>query len=279
MSRQNSAMSYAALLWLVFVMPVSAGSITDFENWTKVEDPPHAGMTGTRSSTQVTLTAIGPVPAGTDIGYQSVNGNAVAGSSSGNYFSAGQDFHIAVDFAVNAAGSSGFAAIGFGIGEDIDGMNSAGPLLGISNGNALGFFGGARTNDVTDLGLLSIFGNLSGRFFVSYDSPSGNIIYGVGATGSLTPSLSGTFSGLQNNWNNQDLLVSLFLRSDELIYPPLSINIPSLISGEVSAVFSNFTVLDGAAVSVVPLPAAVWLFAAALGGLLSFRGRRRIVVA
>lgn len=267
MSKQCAAMSYAVvLLWSLCVTPVSAGSIDNLNSWTQVQDPPHTGMTGSVDSPiQVSLTAIGAVPAGTDIGYQSVNGSSPAGSSSGNYFSLSQDFHIAVDFNVSALDSVGFAAIGFGIGEDADGMNSAGPLLAFSNGAAVGFFGAARINDITQpLALLPIPSSASGRFFVRYDSLLGDIIYGVNSTpGSAAPSHAGILSGLQNSWNGDDLLVSLFLRSD----------ISPLTSGTVNAEFSNFEVLAGTPVSLVPLPAAGWLFGAALGGLLTFRSR------
>ena len=153
MSRQKTVICcFAAICWMAYAAPVLAGSITDFFNWTQVQDPPHAGMTGgVDTALQVTLTATGAVPAATDIGYQSVNGVDVAGSTAGNYFSPAQDFQIAVDFNVSTLSSVGFAAIGFGIGEDGAGMNSAGPLLAIANGTAFGFLGGARTNDVSQV--------------------------------------------------------------------------------------------------------------------------------
>lgn len=216
MSKQKAAMSYSvALFWLGFAAPASAGLITDFQTWKQVEDPPHVNMTGgVVSSTEVSLTAIGPVPAGTDIGYQSINGNTVAGSSSGNYFLASQDFHIAVDFAVDAGNSTGFAAIGFGIGEDGDGNNSAGPLLAFFDGTPLGFFGGARTNNVDITPLPVPFGpsaTTSGRFFLDYQSLSGNITIGVNTIpGSNLPTDTITFGALQTNWNNDSLLVSFF---------------------------------------------------------------------
>ncbi|MCG6936776.1 MAG: VPLPA-CTERM sorting domain-containing protein [Gammaproteobacteria bacterium] len=252
-------------------MPVSASSIDDFNSWTQVQDPPHTGMTGSIDNlTQATLTAIGPVPAGTDIGYQSVNGNNVASSSYGSYFSASQDFHIAVDFALTSLSPTGFAAIGFGVGEDSAGTNSAGALLAILNGGAPVFSGGARINDISQTQVLPVPGlTTSGRFFVHYDSLSGDISYGVNATpGSAAPSYSGTFSGLQHSWNGDHLLASFFLRSDDPAF------FSALTSGTVSAVFSNFEVLEGTPVSIVPLPAAVWLFGFGLAGLIGIARRK-----
>lgn len=278
MCKKITAMnSTVALLWLSIAASNVAASIDNLNSWTQVQDPPHSGMSGVvNSATQVTLTASGAVPAGTDIGYQSIDGVSVASSSSGNYFSPSQSFHIAVDFNLTGLNSIGFAAIGFGVGEDGAGMNSSGPLMAILNGAPSGFSGAARINDVTQSPILISGPGLptntaSGRFFVRYDSLTGDIITGVSTTpGSDAPTHAGTFSGLQNSWNDKDLLASFFLRSDSLL------SIPPLTSGTVSAVFSNFEVLAGTPVSVVPLPAAVWLFGAALGGLLSFRARSQI---
>jgi hypothetical protein len=248
-------------------------SIDDFNSWTQVQDPFHVGMTGNvDSAAEVALTAVGAVPASVDIGYQSIDGNDVASSASGNYFSVNQDFHVAVDFDMTAVNSVGLAVIGMGIGEDGDGTNSAGPALAIINGNPSAFSGGARINDVTQG--TAIFGptaTSSGRFFVRYDSATGDIIYGVNTTkGSASPSDTGTFSALQKSWNDADLLVSFFLRSDTFsIVPPLS-------AGTVNAVFSNFEVLEGAPVALVPEPASAAL--AVLATLMvGPSGRRRKV--
>ncbi len=239
--------------------------IDDFNSWTQVQDPAHAGMTSNVDSTsQVTLSASGAVPAATDIGYQSVDGNTVATSSQGNFFSASQDFHVAVDFDFTAANSVGLAGIGFGIGEDGAGMNSAGPGLGILNGGPTVFAGAARISDVTQAPiLLGLTATTSGRFFVRYESGTGDVIFGVNATpGSVIPSHTGTFSGLQNSWNGDDLLISFFLRSDSTSTPFF---IPPLSAGTVDAVFSNFEVLQGTPLAVPePASAAIALFAALL---------------
>ena len=253
--------SWIAILALLIVnggRPSAAGAtlgIDDFNSWTQVQDPPHAGLTGNvDNANQATLLATGAVPATVDIGYQSVAGSDVASSSQGNYFSINQDFQVAVDFDVTAVNSAGLAAIGFGIGEDRDGMNSAGVALAINSGNPLAFSGGARINDVTQP--LKLFGPTatnSGRFFVRYDSATGDIVYGVNtAKGSASPTDTGTFSGLQNDWNDANLLVSFFLRSDSFIFPPLS-------AGTVEAVFSNFEVLQGTPIAIVPEPTTATL--------------------
>ncbi len=225
-------------------------NIEDFNTWTLVEDPPHPGLQANIDTpTQILLSANGAIPAATDIGYQSVDGIDVANSTTGFYFSASENFEVAVDFAVSTEASLGLAGIGFGIGEDGNGANSAGMGLAIANGSPLAFSGAARINDVTQSPLL--FGTtatLNGRFFVSYDGASGDVTVGVNSTlGAASPSETMVFSGIQNNWSGDPLLVSLFLRSDSVIFPPLS-------SGTVDALFLNMTVLDGMATAVVPEP-------------------------
>lgn len=257
----------AGMLWSAIIAPAAGASIGNLNGWTQVQDPADPGMTGSVNGAGdvATLTATGTVPGGTDIGYQSVNGNAVAGSSSGYYFSSSEDFYIAVDFSVVATGSIGFGAIGFGIGEDGDGMNSAGPALAIFSGIPIGFAAAARIADVDQPPLLfSLAGALNGRFFLQYDSATGDIISGVSATqGSASPDETQTFSQLQTSWNDADLLASFFLRSE------------SLQGGTISATFSNFTVIEGTPLAVVPLPAAAWLFGSALFGLVAVSRSRK----
>lgn len=250
----------------------AAASITNLNTWTAVEDPPHPGLSSSLdSSTQATLSADGAIPAGTDIGYQSVDGGTVASSTAGYYFSVLEDFSVAVDFDVTAANSVGLGAIGFGIGEDGAGANSAGAALALLNGSPFVFSGGARINDVTQApGVLSLTGSLSGRFFVEFDASTGDITYGVSTTpGAATPDAVGTFAGasVHSNWNGDDLLLSFFLRSDTA--PPL-LNTP-LTAGTVDAVFSNLEVLSGAARAVIPEPSTGLL---AAGLLLLAAGKR-----
>jgi hypothetical protein len=243
-------------------------AIDDFNSWTFSQDPPHDGMTGSvENASQTTLSASGAIPAGTDVAFQSVDENLVADSTSGNYFSSANDFHIAVDFDVTTANSQGLAAIGFGIGEDAAGANSAGPGLAIFNGGPLAFSGGARINDVTQApALFGPAATTSGRLFVRYDIATGDIIFGVNTTpGAAAPSDTGVFLGLQNSWNDKDLLVSFFLRSDAVVFPALS-------AGTVDAVFSNFEVLDGTAIAAVPEPGT---FALLLSAAVLLMGRSR----
>lgn len=269
MSRQNIASNCITtiLFWLLFATTASASVITDFNSWTQVQDPPHTGMTGNIDTPNlITLTASSPVPVqvGTDIAYQSVNGSDVPSSSLGNYFLTSRDFHIAVDFSLSNQLSGGIAAVGFGVGEDSAGANSAGVLLAIQNGSLPAYTGGARIDDSSQTPLfLGLSPATSGRFFVRYDSISGDIILGLNASpGSELPSNTVTFSGLQNDWNDAPLLASFFLRSDLI---PLT--------GTVNTVFSNFVVLEGTPVSVVPLPAAAWLFGSGFIGLIGIAGR------
>lgn len=242
------------LLALAATRPFAA-TVTDFDTWTPVADPPHAGMSGTVDGPgQVTLVASGAVPAGTDVGFQSVNGADVAGSTAGHYFSAATSFEAAVDFGFTAAGSVGLGAIGFGLGEDGAGTDSAGVALSILNGAAFAFGGGARVGDVTQAPVaLGLGASSSGRFFVGYDAPSGDVTFGVSATpGAGAPDATGVFTGIGNLWDGEDLLLSLFLRSDVL----------ALSAGTVTAVFGDLEVLAGAPVTAVPLPPAAGLLAA-----------------
>ena len=251
--------------------------ISDFNNWTKVRDPIHPGMGAQLdNATQARLSATGAIPAGTDVGYQSVSSIDVETSKvtlprKGYYFSASESFLIAIDFDVTTMDSVGLAAIGMGVGEDGDGMNSAGPALAITNGVPTAFSGGARINDVTQPpALFGPAAALSGRLFVEYDSSTGDIFFGVNLVpGSAAPSHTGSFPGLQNQWADKDLLVSFFLRSDEFIIPALS-------AGIVEAVFSNFEVLEGQAIQVIPEPASAGLTIACLAIVCGVGRRRKI---
>jgi len=235
-------------LCAVLAAPSAIASITDFTNWTQVEDPPHDGMTSVvNSSNAVTLTANGLIPSGTDIGYQASDKSTAAASTAGYYFSVSSDFSVAVDFALAFSDSVGAGAIGFGIGEDGNGANGAGIGLGFVNGAPMLVTAAARVNDV-DQPITLLEGapiEDSGRFFIAFNSANGDITYGISATpGSANPSHSGTLPGMARQWKGDDLLVSFFLRSQEI--PILS---SALSTGRVEAVFSNFTVLAGAPIS------------------------------
>ena len=260
-----------ALLISLFASTLSgAAPITDLAGWTLLQDPPHPGMTGSVGvSGEASLLASGAVPSGTDIGYASVNGPDVAASTAGRYFDPAAAFSVAIDFDVSATGSVGAGAIGFGIGEDAAGADSAGVGLVIVNGAPTAFGTAARVADVDQP--IEAFPTLpfsSGRFFVSY-SPAADIVLGVNATpGAAAPSLTRSLSGLQAQWDGEPLLVSFFLRSQSA--PPLA---GALGAGQLGAVFSNFQVLSGTPIAVVPEVSAAGLIAWAIAGACS--GRRR----
>ena len=251
-----------AVLFLVFFGQSAHGAITDFTEWTVVENPPDANFSASNTAAQATLSAgNGVIAAGRDIGYQSVNGATPASSTTGYAFNPAADFTVAIDFALTFANSpTGGLAIGFGIGEDGDGMNSVGAGLATVNGTpALLFGGAARVNDVTQpLQAIFVGGSLTGSLFATYDASSGDVTVGASQTpGTAGPTATATFAGIQNNWSDSLLLASFFLRSDDTLSQPWQ-------SGSGEAVFSNFRVLEGAPV-VVPEPASSALLA--LSGL------------
>ena len=231
--------------WLMCVTANAA--ITDLSTWTLVEDPPNANFSAIQTSTNVTLGAGGPVPAGVDIGFQSVDGSTVSNSTVGHFFDPNSDFSIAIDYAWNFNSAAGFLGLGFGIGEDSAGENSAGVAMLTSNGSPFLTFGGAaRVNDAdqTPITLGITPSTLSGSMFVSYEASSGDIILGASTTpGAAGPTVTGTYSGIQNQWNDEDLLASFFIRSDG---PPGS----QWLGGDANAVFSNFRVLSGSPVAI-----------------------------
>jgi hypothetical protein len=221
--------------------------IVSFLNWELVQDPPNVNMTASATSTHATLVAgNGPIPLSTDIGYQSVNGATPGVSNRGYAFSHFADFAVAIDYDLSFSGSPfGALSLGFGVGEDVDGRNSAGVGMGTLNGTAIGnFSGAARVNDqnqsVLNLGLSS---TLSGSLFVAYDAASGDISLGAAPTmGAAAPTVVGTYSNIQNQWNDGDLLVAFFLRSG-----------PGFAwsgGGQGQAVFSNVRVLQGSPIAV-----------------------------
>lgn len=125
----------AARLW---------GGIADFTTWSLVQDPADPHFTSlVNSSSSITLGASGgPVSAATDIGYQSVSGNSFTSSTAGYAFSPSSNFSVAVDFSLAVSGSGGLG-VGFGLGEDRGGMNSAGVAMLTVNGAPSLYFGGA----------------------------------------------------------------------------------------------------------------------------------------
>ncbi|MBB6431557.1 PEP-CTERM sorting domain-containing protein [Algisphaera agarilytica] len=254
----------------------ASAQITDLTTWSLVEDPSHPLMNGSVTTGAATLTAgNGVIPIATDIGYASVNGQDVATSTSGFYFDPGSDFVAAVDYDLSFASSpmpSGGLAVGFGVGEDIDGTDSAGftALIQKSGTSTFGsLVTAARTDDNPAGGtILSFTPIATGSMFVAYVASTGSITASFSATpGTNTPgsgAAASTFIGLQNNWDNQGLLLSFFLRSQNLSGQP------AWTAGDATAVFSNLRVLSGTPIEV-PEPTTAMLLVAAGAGLLRRR--------
>ncbi|MEL6108080.1 MAG: PEP-CTERM sorting domain-containing protein [Planctomycetota bacterium] len=234
-------------LALTLICSIANAAITDFSTWTLVEDPPNANFSATQTAASATLSAGGPIPAGVDIGFQSVNGTTVASSTGGYFFDPSTDFSIAIDYDWTFNSGAGVLGLGFGIGEDSDGMNSAGVAMATSNGSPFLTFGGAarvNDNDQAPLVLGTATSTLSGSLFVSYEAASGDVLLGAATTtGAASPTVAGTYSGIQNQWNNEALLASFFIRSDG----PAG---AQWLGGDADAVFSNFRVLSGSAVAI-----------------------------
>jgi hypothetical protein len=241
----------------LFAMSSSAqAAITNFNTWTQVTDPPHANFTGSiDTATQISLLATGgPIPSSTDIGYQSVNSNTAATSTVGFAFDPSGSFQVAVDFSLNFQNTpDGGLAIGFGIGEDRGGENSAGAIVFTQDG-ATSFLGAAaRINDVNQAAqLVQLGGPAAGSLFAAYNAVSGDVTLGFGTVGAASPSSTATYTGIQNSWDNELLLASFFLRSDSFLGQAWT-------SGNATATFSNFRVLAGTPIAV-PEPNALALF-------------------
>ena len=263
-------MRHLTTLCLLVLLAAPAAAIEDLNDWTLIEDPEHPGMSATVDSPlQVTLRATGAVPTATDIGYASVDGADVANSTSGYYFDPSSSFEVAVDFDLSSMSLVGGGAIGFGVGEDVAGADSAGITLGFLNGAPALFATGGRVDNI-DQGVnpLAVAAFGTGRFFAEYDSLTGDIVLGVNATpGAAAPSVISTLSAFQDQWDEEPLLVSFFLRS-QAVSP-----FPALTSGEATAVFSNFEVLSGSPIAVVPEPTTLLTTLGALGVLAVRQGR------
>ena len=259
----------SVVLLLLSSLPVS-GDILDFNDWTTVQDPPHAGLSASAdSATQVTLSAASqPIPHATDIGFQSISGVSPATSGAGFAFDSANSFSVGVDFALTLNSAVGGLGLGFGIGEDSNGSNSAGVVLLTSSGVALPFGAAARINDTNQPPqAIPILSSLTGRFIAAYDATSGDVQLGVSTNGDNVPEGTATFSGIQNSWVGGQLFPSLFLRSDDTLGTAWT-------SGTADAVFTNFQVTSGTPVSV-PEPSGMGLVVI-LGMLCLHRcGRRR----
>lgn len=266
------------LVHSLFLLSASA-DITDFSLWHKAEDPPNANFSASATSTLATLLADGgPIPDGTDIGYGTINGTTALDSTAGFVFSPAANFRVAIDFDLSLASAAGGLGLGFGIGEDASGANSAGVGLLTNDGNPFGnFFGAGRIGDVTqtpeDIGLAA---SLAGSLFVEYDSASGDVTVGANPlTGASSPSATATLAGIQNSWNDLDLTVAFFIRSQSIpFFAP-----DGWEGGQATALFSNFRVLEGSyrTINAIPEP-GTWgcLAVLAIGGSMIRRRRAGI---
>ena len=263
-------------------MTLVAQDMSNFTSWTQTQDPAHPLFTAAKTATDATLSAAsGSIPAGTDIGFTSVNRNSVAQSSSGFYFSAGSSFNLAIDYDLTVMASAVPTGlfIGFGIGEDGTGVDSAGITLGYASGfgfTTRAFAATARAND-SNLPFATVDGTASqtGTFFVSFDHLAGNVT--VGAADSANASSAGgshTFTDIAQSWNGDALLASFFMRSDTPTVPGVALAFPRWSGNTASAVFSNFRILAGTP-TAVPEPAAFALFLGLTSAMLIINRRRR----
>jgi hypothetical protein len=252
----------------LFLFSTAFASPADFITWTLAEDPPDINLNANATATTATLTATGPVPNAYDIGYQSTNGNTIAESTQGYYFSHTADFTIAIDFDLSFSSASGGLGLGFGIGEEGSGENSAGVGLLSNNGIITGFAGASRINDVTQSpSAISLGGPSSGTLLVAYTAANGNIQVGYNtAKDANTFTSSTTLTALQNSWNDKGLLASFFIRSDDTL-------VSAWTSGTATGVFENFRVLNGTA-TAIPEPSSLVLLLSSLIAVLYLRRTR-----
>lgn len=247
--------SGVALCDLALVSSAGQAAISDLNRWTLVQDPPSPGFSGSATSTLATLTAgATAVPLATDIGYQSVDADTVALSTTGYAFDQSTPFSVAVDYSIAFSGTpTGALTIGFGIGKDADGTDSAGAVVGTLNGAPFGTFGAAaRIDDTDQTPFISVVGaTLTGTLFAEYDPSNGNVTLGGSQTpGSALPDggASTTYAGIDNQWAQGDLLASFFIRSG-----------PGFAwqgTGSASVRFLNLRILQGAAFEI-PTPGTV----------------------
>lgn len=235
----------------LFALPAAArAQIGDFTNWFVVQDPPNARFSAATALGNATLNASGgPVTAGTDIGCQTINGTNAASSTNGYAFDPATNFTIAIDYSLALTNSPlGNLGLGFGIGEDKDGTNSAGVTIVTTNGGFSvypSFVGAARINDTTQTpSLIALPASLSGSMFVTYTASTGTVTVGASYSPGVTkPAASTNFTGIQNSWSGRDLIASFFIRSQD----------PGWVGGNAQAVFSNFRILSGTPVRIAPV--------------------------
>lgn len=248
----------------------ATAQISDLTGWTLLEDPPTDFLsTFMPTSNSITLVAAsGPVPNAADIGYASVNAATASVSAAGFAFDRDRDFAVAVDFEVLFdVDPVGGLAFGFGVGADASGRDSAGVGVLTSDGLTSGpVTGAARIDDVTQLPQFVNFNAITqGSFFTSYEAATGNVTVGANdSPGATTGFATTTFLAIQNQWAQEDLLLSFFIRSDDTLGTAWQ------GGGRARATFSNFRVLEGEAITI-PEPTSALLLVTAGAGLLRRR--------
>jgi len=255
--------SLAAAFVLASVAAAAAAQLTDLSTWTLVEDPPNASFSvAAQSPTAITLAAAdaspSAIPAGTDLGFQSVNAATVADATEGFAFAAHASFTVAIDYDAAFTDAATGLGWGFGIGEDINGENSAGTAVLTQAGlpadiPLAGPVGGAAVVDDQSFARFLMPAvpatpdTLAGTLFAAYDADTRNITVGWGPPGAAAAASFATFPAPQiaDRWTGRDLLVSFFIRSDNVDLPFLGLVSTPWTSGAASVTFSNLRVLAG----------------------------------
>jgi len=266
-----AAIAAAIALALLLAPNASASSITDFNHWTLVQNPadPDLTLSVAPDGSAATVTLAGHVDSFTDIGLASVNADDVASATQGFAFAPDTTFTLAVDYAVDFGPDAvGTIGLGLGVGENIDGTNSAGSAVtgfpGLLAGATVG-----RVDDnnqtagapkpATNAGSLFVtFNSITAGLVLAGDVTAGNSL----APNAASPTFFSTLDAIGNDWNGDDLLVSFFVNGGPLDYT----------GGTTTVTFTNLRVTQGSPSAVVPSPTAASCLAL---GLAALAGRRR----
>ncbi|MEM7622165.1 MAG: hypothetical protein AAF235_03075 [Planctomycetota bacterium] len=246
--------------------------VADLRTWSVTEDPPNPFFeVGPVSAGAIVLRAVdasaaplGIIPAGTDLGFQSIDGLTVASSTAGTAFRADEAFRVAIDYSAAFFDAGTGLSFGFGIGEDRAGVSSGGAAVRTQSGAPVNPFGqgpagGAAT--VNDSSTIAFFtppvcaesSSLSGSLHVIYDPVAGILTTGWGPPGSAAPTSSGDLPVVQfvggadaTRWSGADLAAAFFVRSDLITVPFLPTVSSPWSTGLAEVTFSNVRVVSGA---------------------------------